>query len=110
MLAIDSEDIDSTEPESLDAIVEFLVSEGDRVPRETLNQEWVEKGRELVEEEACSACHSLDGEEMDGPALNGYGSRDWLKEVIRTPGKPHIFGERNTMPDHPICLSENWSN
>ena len=101
MPAIDSDDIGLEDSDSLNAIVEFLVSEGVRVPRDTLNQEWVVKGRELVEEEACSVCHSLEGEEMDGPALNGYGSREWLRDVIRTPGLPHLFGERNSMPDHP---------
>ena len=35
---------------------------------------------------------------MDGPALDGYGSKNWLTKVIRTPHAPEMFGERNTMP------------
>ena len=52
----------------------------------------------------CLQCHDLKAgdpnEEGDGyaPNLNGYGSRDWLLEFIRSPDEERFYGEKNIMP------------
>jgi len=93
-----TEDIDIDEPGALEAIVEYMAAQSGRAHRPPINLELAERGKTLVEDESCSGCHSIEGEEMDGPALNEYGSRKWLEAVIRKPHAPHLFGERNSMP------------
>ena len=98
MPGIHSEDIDIQSKEDLNAIVEWMVAQSGRPHSPPVDQELAARGLELIEDEACSSCHSTEGEEMDGPALDGYGSESWLAKVIRTPHAPEMFGERNTMP------------
>ena len=97
----------------LDAIVEFLVSESKR-PGITLNDELVQRGRELATQGtwskdvdvACISCHDTMGEPFDPeyeggtgyPDLAGYLSHEWLVDFLADPGAPQHYGDQNQMP------------
>lgn len=43
----------------------------------------------------CASCHALEGEfpkELKGPELTGYASRAWIRQVLRDPDSPRLFG------------------
>ncbi len=98
MPAIQHEDIDITSKADIEAIVEWLAAQSGKALVPPIDPVKAAKGLELIEDEACSGCHSTEGEEMDGPILNGYGSVAWLEGMLRAPHDPMYFGERNTMP------------
>lgn len=62
---------------------------------------------ETLEFAQCLQCHALKAGDPDGlgaggvspaPDLNGYGSRQWLKDFIRNPGDKRFYGKKNIMP------------
>jgi cytochrome c oxidase subunit 2 len=77
-------------------------------------------GRDLLENYACTACHSLDGSEQTAATFKGlYGSTrvladgssltatdDYLRESIQNPGAKIVKGFENNMPEMPISEEE----
>lgn len=77
-------------------------------------------GRGLLENYACTACHSLDGSEMTAATFKGlYGSTrvlsdgssviaddHYLTESIEEPGEQIVKGFENNMPEMPISEEE----
>ncbi|MEO0255051.1 MAG: cytochrome c oxidase subunit II [candidate division WOR-3 bacterium] len=80
-----------------------------------LDIDLVEKGKKLVSENACIACHSTDGSKSIGPSFKGmYGKKEvvfsegkeleivaddeYLKESILEPAKKVVKGYENLMP------------
>jgi len=59
----------------------------------------IEEGRKLFESETirCSECHQFrtKNEDATGPDLTGYGSVEWLTEMIRNPAHERFYGKRN---------------
>ncbi|MBG86700.1 MAG: menaquinol-cytochrome C reductase [Verrucomicrobiales bacterium] len=55
--------------------------------------------KDLIFDSACIDCHNYEDEyepgETDGPDLTGYGSRQWLTELISNPANPKHYGENN---------------
>ncbi|MBI2375036.1 MAG: cytochrome b N-terminal domain-containing protein [Deltaproteobacteria bacterium] len=52
------------------------------------------RGERLFRSE-CLSCHSYLGgaaEKPKGPDLSGYGSRAWIRQVLRDPDSPRLFG------------------
>ena len=50
--------------------------------------------RRALFKEHCSQCHGKDGKGGDdAPALVGWGSRAWLRGLVRNPGAPEYFGK-----------------
>lgn len=52
------------------------------------------RGERLFRRE-CLSCHVLEGEgpaEVKGPDLTGYGSAAWIRQVLRDPDSPRLFG------------------
>lgn len=48
-----------------------------------------------VFERECASCHVLEGrapEEPKAPDLTGYRSRDWIRQVLKDPDSPRLFG------------------
>ena len=44
-------------------------------------------------------CHDFeDAAGLDGPAMVGYLSREWVASVVADGGAEHLYGEANTMP------------
>ncbi|MBX2811798.1 MAG: cytochrome bc complex cytochrome b subunit [Myxococcales bacterium] len=44
----------------------------------------------------CRSCHALEGyvsDEPKGPDLTAYGSKPWLRQLLRDPGGPRFFGK-----------------
>lgn len=81
--------------ESLDALTEFIYSQGGRG---NVTVALAEKGRGLFESEGCESCHTLDGVGSGlAPDLKGWGSPEWTAAFIRAPGSPRFFGELNEM-------------
>jgi quinol-cytochrome oxidoreductase complex cytochrome b subunit/mono/diheme cytochrome c family protein len=48
----------------------------------------------------CVRCHTFaqDEGENNVPMLTGYGSTDWLRLLLRSPGHPRLYGVNNNMP------------
>ena len=43
----------------------------------------------------CATCHALEGQvpkEPKGPELTGYGSRAWIRQMLRDPDSPRLYG------------------
>jgi ubiquinol-cytochrome c reductase cytochrome b subunit len=52
------------------------------------------RGERLFRKE-CLSCHTLEGEGpsvREAPDLTGYGSRAWIRQVLRDPDHPRLFG------------------
>ena len=48
--------------------------------------------------ETCADCHGFDGEESEAantPDLNGWGSRQWVIDIIKNPAHPKFYGRKN---------------
>lgn len=61
----------------------------------------------LIAAQECDGCH--DFEEMwgvEGPALAGYLSRDWIRAMIDHPDAPELYGKMNEMPAFESKLTE----
>lgn len=62
----------------------------------------------LFDEYGCQTCHAREGEDpRRGPSLDGFGSRQWLRGVILTPGAARYFGSKNRMPAFEGALDDS---
>jgi ubiquinol-cytochrome c reductase cytochrome b subunit len=103
---IDEMDAYTGPQESLDALTEFLYSQGKRT---NVTEALAKKGEALFESEGCGGCHTLDGVGSGvAPDLKGWASPEWVAAFIRAPGAERFFGELNEMEafDH-ARLSED---
>jgi ubiquinol-cytochrome c reductase cytochrome b subunit len=59
----------------------------------------IEEGRRVIgtQELRCTECHQFrkKDEEANAPDLTGYGSRNWIVNLIRNPAHPAFYGKRN---------------
>ena len=59
----------------------------------------IEEGRALMvgEKMRCTECHQFRKADADAtaPDLTGYGSRQWMMEIIGNPGHERFYGKRN---------------
>ncbi len=59
----------------------------------------IEEGRKLAANELmrCTECHQFQkkDEEATAPDLIGYGSHQWLTEIISNPAHPKFYGKKN---------------
>ncbi len=65
---------------------------------EAQERELIEQGKEdLGYEIGCSDCHEFyfEDEDVDGPDLTGYGSREWMIGFISDPTQERFYGENN---------------
>jgi ubiquinol-cytochrome c reductase cytochrome b subunit len=108
-------------PEELDALVEFLVAQGQRSDVLPVDAKLVEAGKEIFEvgtdsvSVSCSSCHSLhavgddaplEGGGKNAPNLTGYASEAWLHSFVRNPGAVEHYGKHNAMPGFADRLSD----
>jgi ubiquinol-cytochrome c reductase cytochrome b subunit len=59
---------------------------------------------ERVFRERCRSCHALEGfvpEEPLGPDLTAYGSKAWLRQLLRDPDSPRFFGRAEKVEGMP---------
>jgi ubiquinol-cytochrome c reductase cytochrome b subunit len=84
------------EESDFDTVAEFLADQAQ--PKEKRNQELGARGLKLFEG-YCGSCHRCGelGEEL-APDLTGYGSAEWLRLMIMSPGHKLRHGEKNEMP------------
>lgn len=112
--------------EEIAAVVEFLLSQGDRTDLGPVDQELAEKGREVfeigsldpnaegAEERACLQCHEMviGGAPLGSsglspaPELTQYGSEAWLRDFLLNPDAQHNYGSRNAMPSYKDRMSQ----
>lgn len=102
---------------SLNALIEFVVSQSRRDDLKPYDAELVRRGRTIFETgemaagkiDACVNCHALQpvgederlGSKGLAPVLTGYGGRKWLREFIADPGAEKFYGNfmsTNAMP------------
>lgn len=90
-------------------------------PSDLAPAEW---GKQLVEQNACTTCHSSDGSQMVGPTWQGtFGSQEpladgssvtvdenYLRESILQPGAKLVEGYDNVMPPYEGQLSDEQIN
>jgi mono/diheme cytochrome c family protein len=58
-------------------------------------------GRDLYLQH-CTSCHILDGEgEQKAPTHTGFGSREWILALLRTPQADHFLGKVENAEDMP---------
>lgn len=81
------------EPGELDALVEFLCSLSGEEHEPALDAMQVAQGQALFTDGECSGCHELSRAEGQGPALGGYGSREWLIGLLKQPAAANYYGE-----------------
>jgi ubiquinol-cytochrome c reductase cytochrome b subunit len=59
----------------------------------------IAEGKALIDhaDMRCTECHEFQKptEDATGPVLTGYGSRDWLIEIIANPEHERFYGKRN---------------
>jgi ubiquinol-cytochrome c reductase cytochrome b subunit len=83
-------------PEELEALVEMVYAQTGAPDADAAR---AARGRELVPQKDCDACHELDGEgENAGPNLGRRGTLAWVEAVISDAGQGRLFGEKNKMP------------
>ena len=112
--------------EEIAAVVEFLLSQGDRTDLGPVDVDLAAKGREVfelgsldanaegAESRACLQCHEMviDGAPLGtqglapGPDLSRYGSEAWLRDFLLNPDAPHNYGDRNAMPSYKDRMTE----
>lgn len=93
---------DEGQKESLRKVILALSAEanlpGQRAV-EKLDATLIMEGRNLLKSEAmrCTECHSFGkpNEDATAPDLTGYGSRQWLIELISDPSHVRFYGSRN---------------
>lgn len=59
---------------------------------------------ERVFRQRCRSCHALEGflpEEPKGPDLTAYGSKAWLRQLLRDPEGPRFFGRTEEIEGMP---------
>ena len=113
------ENVDNMTQREIDAVVEFLVAQGNRTDIPAVDEELVAEGRAFFENgsdsvQACVDCHAIQprGEEEElgdlglAPRLTGYGSEEWLRDFLLNPGAEHNYGERNAMISYEGRMSE----
>jgi mono/diheme cytochrome c family protein len=80
------------------AMVEFLVQRTGLEYEPAVNVELAKKGEALLEESDCAGCHATTADAMSGPSLLDYGSKNFLRQVIRDPSHELLYGDLNKMP------------
>lgn len=82
----------------------------------------ISEGRILITSEAmrCTECHKFRDQDDDptAPDLSGYGSREWLINIISNPAHERFYGNRNdrmpafggnkVLDDHSVALIVDW--
>jgi mono/diheme cytochrome c family protein len=82
--------------DELDALTEMVYQETGATDADAMR---AARGRELIPQKDCDACHELDGEgENAGPNLKGRGTLAWVEAVIADAGEGRLYGEKNKMP------------
>ncbi len=62
---------------------------------------------EVIEEHECGNCHDFEeASGLDGPAMFGYQSSEWVAAVIADGSADHLYGELSTMPAYRERLSD----
>jgi cytochrome c oxidase subunit 2 len=65
-----------------------------------INTAVVAKGKEIIESNGCTGCHTIDGTISAGPSFKGMGSKDisYITDAIRKPNKDIAEGFSPMMP------------
>ena len=93
---------DATQAAELGKVVKALSAQAAlayQASADSADRAEIVEGAALISSESmgCTECHEFRGtvETPRGPALTGYGSREWLTAVVADPEHPAFYGERN---------------
>jgi ubiquinol-cytochrome c reductase cytochrome b subunit len=109
------DNIADIKPEDKDAIVAALSAEAalpSQAEIDARDAELIDKGRELIASVGCTDCHKFrdNGDLGSYPDLTGWGSREWLIEMIANPAGDrhyvHLSEDVQKMPAFQDRLSE----
>lgn len=79
-----------------DKIAEWLADQAK--PKEKRDKQLDEKYRQKFLDN-CGTCHNFEKEGAEtAPDLTGYGTQDWLRMMLMSPGSKLRHGEKNEMP------------
>ncbi len=81
------------EPGQFAPMVEFLASLSGEAYDPPIDRALAAKGATLFEDGDCSGCHTLDGTSGEGPALEGFGGKQWLADMMAQPTGELFYGE-----------------
>ena len=85
----------------LEYVIKWLSAEADLTRQEeteALEAADIQRGHDAVVNEVvnCLDCHMVSGVgERKGPDLTGWGSREWMLEMLENPAHPALYGESN---------------
>ncbi|MGQ9575669.1 MAG: c-type cytochrome [Thermoguttaceae bacterium] len=94
--------------DSLAAVIDALAAEGQRDPRKQAKPPVISEDVRLAFEDlGCADCHPFHPKDTrqagTAPDLTGYGSRQWLIEIISDPASRRFYGPRNDgMPSYRV--------
>ena len=93
-------DLDDQDREDVEKIVIALSAEARLPSQRELDQkdaERIAEGKQLIIDDfGCTDCHRFHEEEGgSGPDLTGYGSREWLVDIISDPSQSRFYGDEN---------------
>lgn len=86
----------------LDLLARFLADQAK--PKEKRDPVLFEHGIKAFfsKDGGCKGCHNIAGGKREGgsqgPDFTGYGSQEWIRLMIMSPGHAKRYGEKNTMP------------
>jgi ubiquinol-cytochrome c reductase cytochrome b subunit len=120
----DVAEFDDEEKEALRLTILALSAEANLPAQAELDladAELIEAGKEhLADTVGCVDCHEyeIEDEDASAPLLTGYGSREWLVQMIANPEHPKFYGEKNDrmapflddgiLTEHEIGLVADW--
>lgn len=85
----------------LDKVARFLAEQAK--PKDKRDKTVIEQGSKIFfakqSDLRCKSCHSIgDDGGSQGPDFTDYGSQEWIRMMIMSPGHAKRYGEKNTMP------------
>lgn len=100
-------DLDAEQRAELDLVVNWLAGHPSGVPKEDDQSEFA-KGFEAFSN-WCIECHKYEGDggtNIAGPDFTGYGSPEWIRQMLVAPDSAERYGKKSSMPSFAEKLTE----
>ena len=97
----DGIDEDEAMRKEMDQIIKALSAEAkllSQTKMDLADKADIQAGHELFEEIGCIGCHALNdwnADDYSAPDLTGYGSREWLLDIVYDPSHERFYGSKN---------------
>jgi ubiquinol-cytochrome c reductase cytochrome b subunit len=99
-------DLEPEEQAEVDLVVTWLASHPRGLPEEGEQSDFA-RGFEAFSNR-CIECHKYEGEggsNIAGPEFTGYGSPEWIRQMLLAPDSAERYGKKSTMPSFANKLS-----